>query len=426
MIRTTLRGRGIAVVLIALLAAGCGRGRGADGHESGHAGEAEHAGEHHDGPTGPHGGRELVAPGIRLELLLSGEEGPPAFTGWLHDGEGRPLRPTHEILAMTLERLGGRRETVAFRIDGDHFHSTTSIPEPHSFRAVVSLRRGTAVHRWSFEQSEGRIELPAEAIRTAGIETGVAGPAAIEVTIEAPGEVRLNSQRTVQIRPRFPGQVRELRRQLGDAVRSGEVLATVHGNESLAEYAITAPTSGTIVGQEASVGQAVDHESALYTIADLTSVWVDFPIYPQNAGRIRTGQRVRVRSESGPPLSGLGAIRYVGPLLEQDTRVSYGRVVLDNRDRRWQPGLYVACAVTVEDASVPIAVPEEAIVRLRDGPAVFRAEGGRFEPQPVVVGRSDGRTTEIVAGLEAGARVVVRKAFLLKAELGKGEAGHAH
>jgi cobalt-zinc-cadmium efflux system membrane fusion protein len=113
-------------------------------------------------------------------------------------------------------------------------------------------------------------------------------------------------------------------------------------------------------------------------------------------------------------------------LLEQDTRVSYGRVVLDNHERRWQPGLYVTASVTIERVDVAVAVPEEAIVRMPDGPAVFRAEGNRFEPQPVVIGRSDGLRTEIVQGLESGARVVVKNAFLLKAELGKSEAGHEH
>jgi cobalt-zinc-cadmium efflux system membrane fusion protein len=161
-------------------------------------------------------------------------------------------------------------------------------------------------------------------------------------------------------------------------------------------------------------------------VADLSTVWVDFPIYAQNSGLIRPGLTVHVRSESGPSLSGVGTVRYVGPILEQDTRVSYGRVVLDNRDRRWQPGMYVAAAVAVERVEVPVAVPEEAIMRLTDGPAIFRAQGNRFQAQPVTLGRSDGTQTEIVAGLEAGATFVVKNAFLLKAEVGKSEAHHEH
>ena len=414
-----------AGLLIAALAlAGCAT-QPAEHEESGHSAD-EHGPDHEEFARGPHGGRLFTAADVQLELLLKDESGGASYTAYLYDGHHKLTRPTREVLTAALERIGGRRDSVAFRIDGDHFHSTSAIEEPHSFRVDVTLRRGTALERWSYEQREGRIELPAEAIRSSGIETGSAGPANIAVTIETPGEVRLNSQGVVHVRPRFPGQVIELKKQLGSAVRRGEDLAIVHSNESLAEYTITAPTSGTIVGQESAAGQAVDHESVLYTIADLSTVWVDFPIYPQSVGRVRTGQRVRVRSESGPPLTGSSTIRYLGPLLEQDTRVSYGRVVLDNRDRRWQPGLYVTCAVTVENVGVPVAVPEEAIVRLRLGPAVFRAEGTIFEAQPVVVGRSDGQTTEIVAGLEAGARIVVRKAFLLKAELGKGDATHEH
>jgi cobalt-zinc-cadmium efflux system membrane fusion protein len=80
--------------------------------------------------------------------------------------------------------------------------------------------------------------------------------------------------------------------------------------------------------------------------------------------------------------------------------------------------------VVLERVTVPVAVPEEAIVRIGDGAAVFRADSSRFEVQPVTIGRSDGLTTEIVSGLERGAPIVVRNAFLLKAELEKEEGGH--
>jgi len=276
------------------------------------------------------------------------------------------------------------------------------------------------------EHADGWIELAPEAIAGADIDTAHAAPGTIEVSIDAPGEVKMNAERVVQVRPRFAGEVRAMRKRLGDSVRKGEVLAEIHSNESLSEYAIVASQGGTIVSQDAAVGQEVDHESLLYTLADLSTVWVDFPIYSQNASAIRPGLTVRVRTESGPAVSGAGTIRYVGPILEQDTRVSYGRVVLDNRERRWQPGMFVAVAIGVERAQVDVAVPEEAIVRMAEGPAVFVAEGNRFHAQAVTVGRTDGTLTEIVAGLAPGTNFVVTNAFLLKAEQGKSEAGHEH
>jgi cobalt-zinc-cadmium efflux system membrane fusion protein len=409
----------VMLILFALLA-GCG------GPKVEHRDEhAEHAGEEHE-ERGPHGGRVFHAEGYDLELLISDDEEPPAMLAYLHDAGGKGLRPSGERLRVLLTRFGGRRDTIDFRVDGDHFHGVNGVAEPHSFDAVVRLVRGGKPREWTYSQVESRVELAAEAVRQAGIETDRAGPSLIDVTIESPGEIRLDAERTVQVRPRFPGAVRALDKRLGDRVARGERLASVHSNESLAEYAITAPMSGTIVAQEAAVGQTVDHESVLYTVADLARVWVDFPIYPQSAGRIRPGQAVRVRTDSGPPLAGSSEVRYVGPLLEQDTRVSYGRAILDNRDRRWQPGAYVAVAVTVERVEVPVAVPDAAIVRMTNGPAVFRSEGGRFEMQPVVVGRTDGLMTEIVSGLEPGALIAVRNTFLLKAELGKSEAVHEH
>lgn len=274
--------------------------------------------------------------------------------------------------------------------------------------------------------AEGVVELDPRAVERGGIVAADAGPREIRVVIETPGEIRLNAEKVVQVRPRFPGILRELSVRLGDEVREGQPFAVVHSNESLTDYAIAAPAGGTIVSRDVSAGQAVDHETVLATIADLGTVWVDFALYPQIAGRVRVGQPVEIRSTAGDPREASGRIAYVGPMLEQDTRVAYGRVVLPNPRDEWTPGLFVTVAVTIDRARVDVAVPEQAIVRMAEGPAVFRADGATFRLQPVVPGRSDGQWTEIREGLEAGASVVVENAFLLKAELGKSEAAHDH
>ena len=267
------------------------------------------------------------------------------------------------------------------------------------------------------------VTLDPEAIRTAGIVVGTAGPRQLEVAIELPGEIKLNAERSVEVRPTYTGRVEALRARLGDSVGRGQPLAIIHSNESLSDYVLSSPLSGTVVSRPVNVGATVDHESVLYTVADLSSVWLDFPVYVQDLGRIRRGQRVHVRTEGGPLGEAAGAIAYVGPLLDVDTRTTYARVVLPNRDGRWQPGRLVTAVVVVDRVNAPVAVPEEAIVRMGSGTAIFRADSSGFELQEVTVGRSDATTTEITSGLESGARIVVRNAFLLKAELEKGEGG---
>jgi cobalt-zinc-cadmium efflux system membrane fusion protein len=267
------------------------------------------------------------------------------------------------------------------------------------------------------------VELSAEAIRTSGIEVDTSGQRSIAVVVELPGEIKLDAERSVEIRPSYPGRVVQLHAGLGAFVRKGQPLAAIYSNESLSEYTIEAPMSGTVVARPLNPGAAVDHGSVLYTIADLSTVWLDFPIYVRYLGSIHRGQAVHVRAEEGGG-STTGTISYVGPMLDADTRTTFGRVVLPNAGRNWQPGRLVNAAVVLERVTVPIAVPDEAIVRQGSGSAVFRATQEGFELQPVTPGRSDGAVTEIVSGLEAGARVATRNAFLLKAELEKEAGGH--
>jgi len=275
-------------------------------------------------------------------------------------------------------------------------------------------------------EEEGVVELSEAAVANARLAVAPAGPATIATVVEAPGEIHLNAERVLEIRPRFPGVVRELRTRVGDVVRAGDVVAVVQSNESLADYQVTASMGGTVIARPVVTGSAVSHETGLMTIADLSTVWADFAIYPQWVGRIRAGLEAEIVAQNRPELAARGAIRYVGPLLEQDTRVSSARVVVENSRGDWTPGLFVTARVAVDRARVAVAVPDEALVRLPEGPAVFVAEGLRFTARHVVTGRSDGRRTEVVSGLAAGDSVVVANAFILRSELSKGEAGHEH
>jgi len=265
----------------------------------------------------------------------------------------------------------------------------------------------------------GVVVLEPEALKNAGLHVSPAGPAIIDVIVELPGEVRFDPQRVLEVRPRFPGVVRELRRQVGERVHRGDVVAEIESNESLTSYAVTSAITGRVVARPLAVGQTVTTDVSLYTIADLSTVWIEFAIYPNDLARIHVGAPARVAPQSagGPPQH--GTVSYVGPSLERDARVSVGRVVLRNDDGRWEPGLFADVSITVDHADVAVAVPDTAIVRTDEGPAVFVAQGARFRMQKVAVGRSDGTHTEIRSGITAGTPVVDRNAFILKSELEK-------
>ena len=413
----------LAMLVASIFGLACDKGCESPAGETGHLETHGHADEFE---RGPNGGRIFESGNVTVELWIAEEGIPPEFRARLMDGEGRTLPPDDVRLWVILHRLGGRRDSLGLGPQGDLLRSVGEVSEPHSYRANVVLERHGKRHAWEFEQEEGRVELAAEAVAAGGMVVAPAGPARIQVRVEAPGEVRLNAERVVQVRPRFPGIVTRLEGRLGDCVDEGNLLAVIHGDESLADYEIRASIPGTIVQRAAAPGEAVDRETVLYTIADLSTVWVDLALYPQNVSKVRLGQEVIIRAGAGDDLSATGRIRYVGPLLEQDTRISYARIVLPNDNQRWKPGLFVSGEIVVERAGVAVAVPDAAIVRMGQGQAVFRADGTIFELQPVRTGRTDGVSVEILEGLAAGDPIVVENAFLLKAELGKSEASHDH
>lgn len=293
----------------------------------------------------------------------------------------------------------GKSETVS-----DHEGQTTADP--------ADSAAGTTAAR--------QVVLAPEAVSQADIRVGTAGPATIAVTVDVPAEVKLDGDHVLVLHPRFAGVVREMRKAIGDDVQQGETVATVQSNESLTDYAIPTTMGGRVMERGATAGQAVTPDVSLYTIADLSRVWVELAVYPNLLGVIRRGQEVRVHA-NGADLQATGTISYLGSVLAEDAHASVARVVLPNPQRRWEPGLFVTATVVTDRARVPIAVPDEAVVRLADGAGVFVASGTRFTMREVRIGRSDGVTTEIVSGLAAGDSVAVKNAFVLKAELEKSE-----
>jgi cobalt-zinc-cadmium efflux system membrane fusion protein len=275
---------------------------------------------------------------------------------------------------------------------------------------------------------ENVVHLTAAQRAASGIEIGVAGPRAIALVQELPGEIVVNADRLAHIVPRFPGIAREVRKQLGDRVQAGEVLAVIESNESLSPYEVKSLIAGTVIEKHITLGEFVRDDSDIYMIADLSTVWVNVTVYARDLPRIRKGQAVTIRA-AGVPDAAKGVISYVGPVVGEATRTAVARVTLPNPGMVWRPGLFVLAKVNVEEAKAAVAVPDAAVQTVDGRTVVFVATddaGTSFEARPTVIGRTDGEWVEVVSGLAAGERCAFRQSFVLKSELGKSEASHEH
>lgn len=271
---------------------------------------------------------------------------------------------------------------------------------------------------------EGVVRLTEQQLADAQIELATAGTARIRETLPLYGRITPNAVSVRQVTARFPGVIRSIAKNFGDSVREGETLAVIESNESLLRYNVTSPISGVVTTRDANPGEQTG-ERVLFTVADLSSVWVEVSLFPRDIGKVTPEQTVVVRGAEDTARAE-GRVIWVAPFGSSENQTLTARVLLDNANRRWAPGLYVTAEVTLNEADVPIAIRNEALQTLEERTVVFVRDADGFEPRPVQLGRRDADSTEVTSGLAAGDIYVARNSFTLKAELGKGEAEHAH
>ncbi|WP_430912151.1 efflux RND transporter periplasmic adaptor subunit [Methylobacterium sp. sgz302541] len=184
---------------------------------------------------------------------------------------------------------------------------------------------------------------------------------------------------------------------------------------------IRSPIAGKVVERRVDLGAAVGRdnlETELYSVVDLSKVWVDLAVSPGDLPLVSEGQMVAVRTEATGDTA-RGRIVFIGPVLDQNTRAARVVAEIANAGEIWRPGSFVAAEIEVSDKPVRVLVPKDAIQTLEGKPNVFVRVADGFEARPVTVGRSDDDDVEVTAGLEPGEAVAVANSFTLKAELGK-------
>ncbi|MEO8313336.1 MAG: efflux RND transporter periplasmic adaptor subunit [Pseudomonadota bacterium] len=295
--------------------------------------------------------------------------------------------------------------------------------DPVSANASPTQAHDTAKHAEEHGgQVKGQVALSAEAAKAADIAIATVAGASISEVLPLYGTVQANGERVAEVTARFTGVIRSVNARVGDTVREGQVLATVESDESLRSYPVTATLAGVITTRKASPGEKTG-ETPLFTVADLSSVWVELSLFPRDLAKVRVGQAVRIRSVDGDQAAD-GKVVLVASLGQSTSQTLAARVLLDNKGRQWIPGLYVAGDVKLSERQVPIAVRGTALQLVEGRSSVFVVTPTGFEVRPVDLGLADGEFTEVRSGLAAGERYAATNSFVLKSELGKGEAEH--
>ncbi len=337
---------------------------------------------------------------------------------------------------------------------------------------------------------ERHLNFTPQQIEKWGIKVKQAGPGTLTRMLTTRGKIMLHPDYLVHVLPKVSGVVQQANKNIGDPVKSGEIIAVLESREiadikahylaalekerlaashlerearlyemkvsaeqeflnsksayqeatinvqlakqqlkafgldenalsgDLRNYEIRSPMDGIIIERDITKGEFIPDTTTIYEIANLSTVWVEIGIYPQDIPQVRVGQKAEIAAayDTHPEQAEL---IYISPIIKEETITAKAIALLPNPNQKWRPGTFVNVEIITDRIPVPLAVPKEAIHNIEGKQAVFVRTAAGFEKRVIETGRSDDKNAEVIAGLNPGQPFAVSETFLLKAELGK-------
>ena len=355
---------------------------------------------------------------IKIEVSIDeSPEGSVIIASTFEDG--KPFIP--DSFSIELQKLGSSSEKFEFQTSEGVLRSIKALSEPHSFRATIYLTDKRRKYSWEWENFEGRTQISRALTEKFQLATSEVQSGTIERHIELLGTLVIPPKNKAEVNARFSGVVETLASDVGDSVKAGDVIAKIQSNDSLQTYIVKAPISGTVVSRNVNVGQLVTSET-LYKIVDAETLWAELKVFPSKRDTIKPGSYIHIKKGSQQQDA------QVKVLIPSSSQSPYqiAIVEIDNIEGVFSPGDMVTGVVDAQKIAVSLRVENEAIQSMDGNSIVFLHYGNMFQAVPVKLGIKDDNFTEIKHGLEIGQVYVSKNSFLIKADLEKSGASHAH
>lgn len=210
-----------------------------------------------------------------------------------------------------------------------------------------------------------------------------------------------------------------------DKLRMMGVPATRSG-AAQSSFPVVAPFAGTITEKDAVIGELAQPDKSLFTVADLSTVWIEANLNERDLARVTTGASAEVTVQAYPAERFRGKVVYVSGSVDKESRTIRARIEVPNPGGKLKPEMFATARIEAETLGKGITVPAEAISLVDGKKVVFVQEIDGFESREVDMGEDIGGRQVVKAGLHEGDKVVTAGAYAIKARLQKSKIGHGH
>lgn len=366
--------------------------------------------------------------------------GPALASGAAHAAAGRANRPLADVSVTlgkeAIERAGITVSTVSTGLTSDGVRAP-GVVEPNAYKQVVvtplvagritrvatelgqRVTRGQTIAQiFSPELAEAqtryvtaRAELDAHEQELARTEKLVALGAASKQELERVEAEHTSRRADLQ-------SVASRLRLLG--LSAGAIEALGPGTAVEATTNVPAPITGVVTERDANVGANVDLSTRLFTIVDLSTVWVVADLFEKDFARVRIGSEATITTRAYPDLALGGRVSYIDPQVSADTRTAKVRIEVPNARHQLRFGMYAEAMFHTDGGASTPMVPRTALQTIGERTVVYLADPkqpGRFIEREVRIGTATGDSVPVLTGLQSGDLVVTEGSFYVRAEL---------
>jgi len=180
-----------------------------------------------------------------------------------------------------------------------------------------------------------------------------------------------------------------------------------------AVFSLTSPISGIVIERNGTIGATVGSDANVFKIIDISSVWIDANVFEKDLERVRRGQEVKVFVPAFPGVSFSGRVILVSSVVDPETRSVKVRTEVPNPEGRLKPDMFANVQIITDLHRTAISIPQSAVLDDGGKSVVFVAEGNGYAKRGVNIGIQGNGRVEIIEGLQAGDKVVVKGNYLL-------------
>ena len=196
-------------------------------------------------------------------------------------------------------------------------------------------------------------------------------------------------------------------------LKESEVDALASKSSLGAMFSLTAPIAGIVIERNGTIGATVGSDANVFKIIDISRVWIDANVFEKDLERVRFGQEVKVKVPAFPGSTFSGRVILVSSVVDPETRSVKVRTEVPNPDNRLKPDMFANVEIITDLHSTAISIPQSAVLKDGEKQVVFVADGSGYKKREVTVGIASNDRVEIIEGLAAGDKVVVKGNYLL-------------